>query len=106
MLDAVRDAYHLLMEMGIPVRPEGDEKSLEPGILNTMVKIVIYWICRTHLGALCTSEHCRHAPQEMEDLDEAFMKVRAMKPEYPMPSFERLRSLMPSWEVIHQTYGK
>ena len=106
MLDAVRDAYHLLMELKIPVRPEGDEKSLEPGILNAVVKIVIYLVCRTHLGALCTSEHCRHAPQEMEDLDEAFMKIRTMKPKYPMPSFERLRSLMPSWEVIHQTYGK
>ena len=63
----MRDAYHLLMELGYPVRPAGDEKNLEPGITNTMMKLVIFWMSRIRLGALCTTEHCRHAPQEMAD---------------------------------------
>ncbi len=106
LLAAVRDAYHMLMELGYPVRPVGDEKSLEPGPMNTMVKLVIYWMSRTRLGALCTTEHCRHAPGEMEDLDAAFGVIRAGKPEFPMPAFERLKAMMPSWDKIRETYAR
>ncbi|MBR2669225.1 MAG: ketopantoate reductase family protein [Solobacterium sp.] len=106
LLDAVRDAYHLLMALGYPVRPVGDEKSLEPGLMNMMVKLVIYGMSKTWLGALCTTEHCRHAPGEMEDLDEAFQSIRDRKPDYPMPDFDRLRAMMPSWDQIRQTYKK
>lgn len=105
LLDAVRDAYHLLMELGYPVRPKGDEKTLEPGFANLMVKLVIWLMSRTRLGALCTTEHCRHAPGEMEDLDEAFQVVRAKKSGFPMPSFDRLRSMMPSWDRIRELYA-
>ena len=104
LLDAVGDAYHLLMALGYPVRPAGDEKSLEPGPANAMVKLVIYWMSRTRLGALCTTEHCRHAPGEMEDLDKAFGAVRAGKPDFPMPEFERLKAMMPSWDRIRKKY--
>ncbi len=106
LLDAVRDAYHLLMAMGYPVRPAGDEKSLEPGLMNMMVKLVIYGMSRTWLGALCTTEHCRHAPGEMEDLDEAFQTIRDQMPDYPMPAFDHLRTMMPSWEQIHKIYTR
>lgn len=105
LLDAVADAYRLLMELGYPVRPVGDEKSLEPGIVNTMVKLVIYWMSRTRLGALCTTEHCRHAPGEMEDLDRAFQQLRAKAADLPMPSFDRLYGEMPSWEQIRNAYS-
>jgi len=105
LLDAVGDAYHLLMALGYPVRPAGDEKSLERGPLNAMVRLVIYWMSRTRLGALCTTEHCRHAPGEMEDLDEAFQAFRDQKPDFPMPSFDRLRAMMPSWDQLRETYA-
>lgn len=104
LLDAVRDAYHFLMALGYPVRPVGDEKSLEPGIPNKLVKLVIYWMSRTRLGALCTTEHCRHAPKEMEDLDRAFQALRAKKPDFPMPRFDELYKMMPTWEAIRNTY--
>lgn len=106
MLEAAADAYHLLMALGYPVRPAGDEKTLEPGLLNTAAKAVIYLVCRTRLGALCTSEHCRHAPQEMEDLNNAFLKLRAERPDFPMPAFDRLYAMMPSWEEIRRIYRK
>ncbi len=104
LLDAVGDAYHLLMELGYPVRPGGDEKNLEPGISNQLVKLVIFWMSRTRLGALCTTEHCRHAPREMEDLDKAFQELRAKKPDFPTPHFDELYKMMPSWEEIRNTY--
>ena len=104
LLDAVGDAYHLLMALGYPVRPVGDEKNLEPGISNQLVKLVIYWMSRTRLGALCTTEHCRHAPQEMEDLDKAFQGLRARKPDFSMPHYDELYTMMPSWEEIRNTY--
>lgn len=104
MLDAVKDAYHLLMALGYPVRPVGDEKSLEPGLARAVTKLIIFLTAKTRLGALCTTEHCRHAPREMEDLDEAFQRLRAQKPELPMPAFDRLYRQMPSWEQIRNTY--
>ena len=104
LLNAAGDAYHLLMALGYPVRPVGDEKNLEPGISNQLVKLVIYWMSRTRLGALCTTEHCRHAPQEMEDLDKAFQRLRARKPDFPMPHFDELYRMIPSWEEIRNTY--
>ena len=104
LLNAVSDAYHLLMAIGYPVRPEGDEKSLEPGLANAMIRLVIFAMAKTRLGALCTSEHCRHAPGEMEDLDQAFQMIRAEKPDFPMPEFDRLRAMMPSWEEIRRIY--
>ena len=105
LLDAVRDAYHLLMELGYPVRPVGDDKSLEPGLVNKLVKLVIYWMSRTRIGALCTTEHCRHAPKEMEDLDKAFQNLREKKPDFPMPHFDKLYASMPTWEEIRNVYG-
>lgn len=106
LLAAVKNAYHLLMELGVPVRPVNDEKTLEPGLSNLLVKLVICLFSLTKIGALCTSEHCRHAPEEMEALDAAFHKLRALKPETAMPQFEELDGRMPSWEVIRKTYGK
>ena len=106
LLDAVRDAYHLLMRLGYPVRPAGDEKTLEPGPLNTMVKLVIYWMSRTRLGALCTTEHCRHAPGEMEDLDEAFQTLRTKTAGVSMPAFDRLKAMTPPWDQIREKYGE
>jgi len=105
MLDAVKDAYHLLMALGYPVRPVGDERSLEPGLAHAATQFIIYLTAKTRLGALCTTEHCRHAPREMEDLDEAFQRLRAQKPELPMPAFDRLYGQMPSWERIRATYA-
>ena len=98
------DAYHLLMGLGYPVRPAGDEKSLEPGLVSELARLVIYWVSRTRIGALCTTEHCRHAPGEMEDLDRAFQKLCAEKQDFPMPHFDRLRKMMPSWEEVRSTY--
>ena len=104
LLEAAGDAYHMLMELGYPVRPVGDEKSLEPGPVNAAVKFVIYLMTRTRIGALCTTEHCRHAPGEMKDLDEGFALLRNKAPEFPMPAFDRLKAMMPQWDEIWEIY--
>lgn len=106
LLDAVADAYHLLMALGYPVRPEGDEKNLEPGPGRAALALVIRVIAATRLGALCTTEHCRHAPKEMEELDRAFRQIRNRKPDFPMPAFDRLYSAMPSWDRIRESYSR
>ena len=103
LLRAVADAYHLLMAQGWPVRPEGDEKALEPGLAHMATALIIFLMSRTRLGALCTTEHCRHAPAEMEDLDAAFLKLRAGSPDCKMPYFDELRGMMPTWEQIRKT---
>lgn len=105
LLDAAGDAYRMLMDMGYPVRPQGDEKSFEPGLMNLAVKAVIYLVTKTRIGALCTSEHCRHAPKEMKDLHEGFMRIRERNPGFKMPSFDRLYEMMPSWDRILEQYA-
>ena len=92
------------MTLGYPVRPAGDEKVLEPGFTHAVTSLIIYLTAKTRIGALCTTEHCRHAPREMEDLDTAFRQLRAKAAELPMPSFDRLYSQMPSWEQIRNMY--
>ena len=47
---------------------------------------------------------CRHAPGEMEDLDEAFQTIRAKKADFLMPEFDRMMASMPSWEQIREVY--
>ena len=106
LFDAVGDAYHLLMELGYPVRPVGDEKALEPGFTHTAASLIIYLMSRTRLGALCTTEHCRHAPGEMEDLDRAFQRLRERATDFPMPFFDLLRAMMPPWEQIRREYER
>ncbi|MBE6128494.1 MAG: ketopantoate reductase family protein [Erysipelotrichaceae bacterium] len=105
MLDAAGDAYHLLMALGYPVRPAGDEKTLEPGFARTVSTLLIYAVAKTRLGALCTTEHCRHAPGEMKDLDDGFQMIRSKMPGFRMPAYDRLRAMMPSWEEILKLYG-
>lgn len=105
LLRAARDGYHLLMHLDYPVRPVGDEKTLEPGLMNAAMKAVIWLMSRTRIGALCTTEHCRHAFGEMNDLDESFQKIRAMAPNFPMPEWDQLRAMMPTWEQINKGYS-
>ena len=103
LLDGAEDAYGLLMAMGYPVRPAGDERNFH-GAMRFVMEGVIYLTAKTRLGALCTTEHCKNAPQEMEDLDAAFLALRGKAPDYPMPHFDRLRAMM-SWERVQETYG-
>lgn len=106
LLDAAGDTYRLLMELGVPVRPVGDEKNLEPGPGRAAAAAIIYLAARTKVGAMCTTDHCRHAVGEMESLDTAFLALRAQRPDFPMPSFDALREAMPAWEELHLLYDE
>ena len=106
LLDAACEAYRLLMALGVPVRPEGDEKSLEPGPRRRASSAVIWAMAKTKLGELCASDHCRNAVGEMEDLSEGFDAIRARKPDFPMPAFDALRAATPPWEELRRRYAK
>jgi hypothetical protein len=41
----------------------------------------------------------------MEDLDKAFQKLREKRPDFPMPHFDKLNSLMPAWKEIRNDFG-
>jgi len=43
--------------------------------------------------------------RQMEDLDRAFIALRAKAPDFPMPNFDRLRAEMPQWEALGLIYG-
>ncbi len=106
VLAAVQDGYKLVGNSGIPVRPKGDEVFFDNGVKKTAVRWFLYIMAKTSLGKLCATDHCRSAVTEMEWLDEQFEILRREHPGVHMPAWDRLRSRVPDWEKLHQTYDR
>ncbi len=63
------------------------------------------WVmAKTTIGRLAATDHCRHAVTEIEGLDNAWTELRAKQPDFPMPTWEALRSAIPDWETLHRLY--
>lgn len=106
LLDAIIEAYGLLMKLGYPLLPPGEEDYCKPGIKQKLIAALMFVIAKTTIGDLVASDHCRHAVTEMEGLDRAWEKLRAKTPDFPMPNWDALRSVMPDWETLHRLYEK
>ena len=104
LLDAIRECYALLKRAGIKIRPEGDESLFDSRLKMTGIKSALHFFCKTKIGELAASVHCKNAVSEMEWLDLCFKKLRLENPDVAMPAFDRLRRSAPSWEELHETY--
>ena len=104
IISACEEAYGLLMKAGIKIRPKGDEENFKNRKLRTAIETGLCLISKTKLGELCASDHCRHAVTEMEWLDGLFLSLSRQYPDHPMPVWNRMRSAMPSWSFLHETY--
>jgi 2-dehydropantoate 2-reductase len=104
LLDAANEGFDLLKKMGVAIRPAGEDAYYRRGIKRIICAAMMLAIYKTALGKLCASDHCCHAVREMESLDKVWFDMRAQANEFPMPSWDVLRSAMPRWETLHQTY--
>ena len=107
MAMASREAYAMLKAQGIPILPEGDDQYYSTGIKGTIMHFLYFSMAKWKTaGDLIACEHCRNAFEEMEMLDEAFEKVLARSPEFPMPNWRELKVQMPGWDAIRKQYAK
>jgi 2-dehydropantoate 2-reductase len=104
LLDAAGECFGLLGQLGVAIRPAGEDAYYRTGPKRALCAAMMFVIAKTALGKLCASDHCRHAVSEMETLDKAWSNLRAQASDFPMPNWDRLRSAMPNWETLHQTY--
>lgn len=103
-LDAAREAFGLLKELGYGVYPPGEDAYYEPGVKRLLMEGMVFVMAKTVVGDLAASDHCRHAVTEMEGLDQAWAVMRAQKPDFPMTAFDTLRGEMPEWSELHRIY--
>ena len=104
MLDAAREAYAVLSQLGIPILPKGDERFFTPGPKRTLMSLLYFIMAKSVIGDLVACEHCRHAVKEMEMLSCDFEKLLAQKPDASLTAWHRLKDQMPSWEELHARY--
>lgn len=101
MLDATREMYGLLMRYGTPIRPEGDEAFFQPGTKRMLMSAFTWGICKTPLGPLVATDHCRNAVAEMryltQELEAPFDRDECRT---SAPTWWALKERMPAWEKL------
>lgn len=105
-MDASVEGYDLLLKLGYSIVPEGDDDYYRSGLKKRVMQFLLYIMSKTVVGELMAAAHCRHAVSEMEAIDHAWSKLRAEKPDFPMPNWDALRRAMPDWETLHRKYEK
>jgi 2-dehydropantoate 2-reductase len=104
MQDATNEGFALLRKMAIAIRPAGEDDYYRPGPKRVLCAAVMFVMAKTALGALCASDHCRHAVSEIEALDKGWGELRAQAADFPMPNWDALRAAVPDWTTLHRTY--
>ena len=62
-------------------------------------------MAKSRIGDLIACEHCRGAVTEMEEIDRFYEDLLRDCPREKLTVWNRLRSMMPSWEELHRRYG-
>jgi 2-dehydropantoate 2-reductase len=106
LLDAANEGFGLLGQLGVSIRPAGEDAYYRPGGKRILCAAMLFVMDKTALGKLCASDHCRHAVGEMESLDKAWSDLRRQVPDLRMPNWDALRTAAPDWETLRRTYDK
>ena len=104
-LDAVKEGYGLLSTLGYPILPEDTLDKLQ-GVKGALSYAMMWVMAKTAIGRLAATDHCRHATAEMEALDTAWTELRTQCPDFPMPIWDTLRTVMPDWAELYRLYSK
>ena len=105
MLEAAREGYGLLSTLGYPILPEDTLDKLH-GMKGALSYAMMWVMAKTAIGRLAATDHCRHAVAEMEALDTAWTELRTQCPDFPMPTWDVLRTAMPDWAELYRLYSK
>lgn len=106
ILDAANEAFGLLKALGIAVSPPGEDAYYRPGVKRWAMAGMMLLMAKTVLGDLAAADHCRHAVDEMEELDSAWAAMRSRRSDIPMPAFDALRAQMPEWAALRRLYAE
>lgn len=104
LLQAASEGFAFLQAAAIAVRPKGIDEQCRRGMKRWMLQCMLRMMAKTSLGELAASDHCRNAVQEMRSMDMNFEALRRQYPDFKMPTWEKLRNQMPSWQEIQETY--
>lgn len=77
-----------------------------PGFRRFVMRILYFIMAKSAIGDLIACNHCRNTVAEMEMLDRDFTALLEQDGVPSMPVWNVLKSQMPSWEEVHQTYDK
>lgn len=91
LLDAALEACGMLRTLGLPIGEEENDDFYRPGKMRRMMAAMVFVLCKTPIGKLAASDHCRHAVEEMRGLDQAFEALRAQAG-VKMPVWDQLRT--------------
>lgn len=105
MFDASHEAFECLKKKGITVYPMGDDKFYGSGAKGKLMKFLYFIMAKSKIGDLIACEHCRNAVSEMEEIDLFYEKLLKDCLPSDLVTWNRLRSQMPSWQMLHRTYG-
>ena len=105
MFDASHEAFECLKKKGITVYPMGDDKFYGSGAQGKLMKFLYFIMAKSKIGDLIACEHCRNAVSEMEEIDLFYEKLLNDCLPSDLVTWNRLRSQMPSWQMLHRTYG-
>ena len=105
MVDASHEAYEALKAKGIPIYPEGDDRFYEKGMRGKAMQFLYLVMAKSKIGDLVACEHCRNAVSEMEQIDLFYEDLLKETPQENLQTWNRLRSMMPTWDELHRKYG-
>lgn len=100
VLDAAYECCMMLKAAGVPVNDAENTDYYRPDARGRKkMERMMLAMAKTALGRLLVSDHAMNAVDEMQYLDEAFEALRAST-NTPMPTWQKLRSEMPSWKTL------
>ncbi|MBQ7265960.1 MAG: ketopantoate reductase family protein [Firmicutes bacterium] len=102
---ASAEGYNMLLSLGYPILPAGDDKYFRPGIKGSLMKFLYFVMAKTVMGDLVACEHCRNSVSEMELLDIGFQKLIDNSNNFSMPVWNELKNHMPAWKELHTKYN-
>ena len=104
LTDAMLEGYEVVIAAGGMILPEGDEDFLKPGPKRVAWELALRAMAKTAIGRLCVTDHCKNAVSEMRALDEGVEELFAQAPDVAHPTWDALRSAMPSWDELERIW--
>lgn len=88
-MDAALEGYTMLKKLGYPLRPADSEDTFTKD--RKKMSRLLTLMCKTPLGRLAASDHCKNAGAEMIAFDKAFAALQ-----------QRAGIKMPHWETLRR----
>lgn len=100
VMTASCEAFDFIKSIGVDVMPVKEDDFYRPGPKYTAMLLLYRIMCKTFLGELMVSDHCKNGVREMKYLEEHFNILRNESNAAPMPTWDSMRSQFPAWDKL------